>query len=487
MTIGVVGLTVALTAAGVLMYAVLSATLSRSLAAEARAAAVEVATLVDQNRLPDPVPVSGALLIQVFDSGGRVLSGSLLSDRITSLLTADEVARAVTGETVTVPGSRAGLSGRLEVAAVAAGPATARVTVVAGVPTADRDASLSLVSTLLLVGLPLLLLVLGVIAWRVIGSAFAPVEALRLGAERIGAQRGGGQRGGEQRGGGARLELPAARDEVHALGSTLNAMLARLEESSAHQRAFLADAAHELRSPLATMRTQLEVAGHLGDGGSLPSELLPEVERLTRLVDDLLVLARTGAEAGPPRTETVSLPSLLAEIATRYAAARVPVDLAPGLALDRTLDDDLDGTRVEVLVSGDRGELRRAIANLVDNSVRHAATRVVLDCGNVGTGGTGGGSGPWVSVRDDGHGIPAADRDRVFERFTRLDDARDRDSGGSGLGLAIARELLRRNGADVALSDAPHHPEPVRPSHPESGATPVARPGLQAIVTWTQP
>ncbi|MFZ1288036.1 MAG: hypothetical protein WAR57_13475, partial [Candidatus Phosphoribacter sp.] len=115
MTIGVVGLAVALTAAGVLMYAVLSATLSRSLAAEARAAAVEVATLVDQNRLPDPVPVSGALLIQVFDSGGRVLSGSLLSDRITSLLTAEEVARALAGETVTVPGSRAGLSGRLDV------------------------------------------------------------------------------------------------------------------------------------------------------------------------------------------------------------------------------------------------------------------------------------------------------------------------------------------------------------------------------------
>jgi hypothetical protein len=193
MTIGLVGLAVALAAAGTLMYAVLSATLSRTLASEASAAAREVASLVDQNRLSDPVPVSGALVVQVLDGSSRVVAGSPVADRLTPLVTADEAGRALAGEALTVPGSRSGLAGRLQVAAVAAGPGSAPVTVVAGVQTGDVEVSLGLVRTMLLVGLPVLLAALGAVAWRVIGAALAPVEALRLGAERIGADARAGR------------------------------------------------------------------------------------------------------------------------------------------------------------------------------------------------------------------------------------------------------------------------------------------------------
>ena len=442
MTVGLVGLTVALVAAGSLLYAVLSTTLANTLGAEANSAAREVATLVEQGRLSDPVPVSGALVVQVLDSSQRVIAGSLVADRLTPLLTADEVRRALAGEQLTVPGSRSGLSGRLHVAAVSAGPGSAPVTVIAGVPTGEVDVSLGLVRTLLFVGLPLLLLVLAAVAWRVIGAALAPVEALRLGAERIGADA----RPRRRRATVDRLPIPVADDEIHSLATTLNGMLDRLDGLAERQQAFLDDAAHELRSPLASLRTQLEVAEHVGDGGSLPADLLPDVERLSRLVDDLLVLARSGSGEAAPSLETVDLRPLLREIVSRYAAARVPVtltDVAPG------------ATAIEV--PGNRADLRRVVTNLVDNAVRHASTAVTLSVGADP-------SGTWLRVTDDGHGIPLADRERVFERFTRLDEARDRDSGGTGLGLPIARELMHRNGADVTLTEA--------------------APGVIAVVAW---
>ncbi len=469
MTIGLVGLAVALAAAGTLLYAVLSATLTRTLASEASAAAREVAGLVDQNRLSDPVPVSGALVVQVLDGSSRVVAGSPVADRLTPLVTVDETGRALAGEAMTVPGSRAGLTGRLQVAAVAAGPGTARLTVVAGVPTGDVDVSLGLVRTMLLIGLPVLLTALGAVAWRVIGAALAPVEALRLGAERIGADAAAGRLAHRRRlpsvtttdaeAPSDRLPLPEARDEIHSLATTLNGMLDRLDALAERQQTFVDDAAHELRSPLATLRTQLEVAAHVGAGGTLPAELLPDVERLGRLVDDLLVLARSGGGVSPGRVEAVDLTSLLGEILTRYAAARVPVTLAEAQfagesAIGRETgsgpgDTTDPGAHVDCTVLAHRADLVRVVTNLVDNAVRHASTSVTLSVGADP-------SGTWLRVSDDGHGIPDGDRERVFERFARLDEARDRDSGGSGLGLPIARELARRNGADLHLADA--HP-----------------------------
>ncbi|MBX6357118.1 MAG: HAMP domain-containing histidine kinase, partial [Micromonosporaceae bacterium] len=216
---------------------------------------------------------------------------------------------------------------------------------------------------------------------------------------------------------------------------TLNHMLGRLEAARARQREFLADAAHELRSPLASMRTQLEVAQQLGAGTDWPAvadDLLLDTQRMSRLVDDLLLLARTS-DAGALRrpAEPVELGELIDQVARRYPSPPVSV-VRPDQPLWTT---------------GDPDALHRILCNLVDNAVRHARSRVVLAADRDG-------AYHRVSVTDDGPGIPAADRERVFQRFTRLDDGRARDAGGAGLGLAIVRELVRLSGGEVRLTDA---------------------------------
>ena len=429
MAVGLAGVTGALLVGGLLLYVAMSASLERGSVSEARASAADVASLVDDERLPQPVPVGGALVVQVIDSQNRVVGGSVTADRLTTLVTADERRALSSGSSIVVPGSRAGVDGPLRLAGVQAGPSDARVLVVAGVPTADLENSRRTLRTLMLVLFPLFVVVLAVIAWRVIGSALRPVERLRQGAARIGSLEGATER----------LPVLPANDEISALAQTLNDMLGRLGSASARQRAFVADAAHELRSPLATMRTQLEVAQRLGEGGSLPSELLPEVERLAALVEDLLVLARSSGDAAPEPREEVHLGEVVTEVVRRYAAARVPVHVtAPS------------GAPVEgrgPVVEAARGDLVRALSNLLDNAVRHALAGVVVSLCTEG-------KRPRLTVVDDGRGIPTEDLERVFDRFARLDEARDRDSGGSGLGLAITRELLRRNDAHVWLEDA---------------------------------
>lgn len=440
LVVSVVGVAVALLVGGLLLYAVMTAALNRAVESEARATAREVASLVDTGRLPESLPVTGAQVVQVLDRQYRVVAGSPMADRLTPLVSADELQELKGGGSITVPGRRSGLSGELQVAAVQAGPATDRVTVVAALPTADLETSQRLLRRLLLVFFPLFLVALAAIVWRVSGSALRPVEQLREGAERIGAGSAGASGGVAGNSPSERLPVPPTRDEVAGLATTLNGMLDRLAGAQERQRAFVADAAHELRSPLATMRTQLEVADRLGDGGELPKELLPEVERLSALVEDLLVLARTADRTARRPVEDVDVRELLDDVARRYAAARVPVRVAaPPLAPSPPTPSPV--------VRAARDELFRAVANLVDNAVRHAETRVQL--GTSGRGGT-----VEVVVTDDGHGIPESERQRVFDRFARLDEARDRDSGGTGLGLPITRELVRRAGGTVRLEDA---------------------------------
>jgi signal transduction histidine kinase len=432
LVVSVAAVAVALLAGGVLLYAVMTAALNRAVEGEARGTAREVAALVDAGRLPESLPVTGSQVVQVLDDQYRVVAGSPLADRLTPLVSAEELALLADGRSLTVPGRRTGLSGELQVAAVGAGPAADRVTVVAALPTADLDTSQRLLRRLLLVFFPLLLAALAAIVWRVSGSALRPVEELREGAERIGA-------GGTGAAGPAeRLAVPPTRDEVAALATTLNGMLERLAGAQDRQRAFVADAAHELRSPLASMRTQLEVAERLGDGGDLPGDLLPEVQRLGALVEDLLVLARAGDRGTARPAEDVEVRLLLDEVAGRYAAARVPVHVSA---------THVPGAPEPLVVRGARDELFRAVANLVDNAVRHAATAVHVSA-------TACDSAVELVVADDGHGIPERERERVFDRFARLDEARDRDSGGTGLGLAITRELVRRAGGTVRLEDA---------------------------------
>ncbi len=185
------------------------------------------------------------------------------------------------------------------------------------------------------------------------------------------------------------------------------------------------------------MRTQLEVSQRLGpatDWPMLADDLLIDIGRLSRLVDDLLLLARSDASPVLSRARPVDLGALLPEVAARYPSVTVGLIESP------------------LWTIGEPDALTRMVANLLDNAVRYAESTVVLGA----TLEDGPGGEIVVTVVDDGPGIPEADRDRVFERFTRLDDARTRDAGGAGLGLAIVRELVRRHGGTVSLADA--HP-----------------------------
>lgn len=427
MIIGLVGLSTALIMGGLAFFGALAYSVDRTLDNETLVTAQEVAAMVNENRLSSPIPVSGAQVVQVVDVQNRVIGGSLTADRLIPLLRPNELATALSGEAVVVDGVRMGVTGPLRVRAIQAGPAAAPVSVIVGLAYGDVLATRTALRNALLITFPLLLGALALIAWRVIGWTLRPVEQLRAGAEKISrTRRISGPPGSE------RLPVPPAADEIHALAVTLNEMLDRLAEAQERQRSFVADAAHELRSPLASIQAQLEVAQRLGEGGTLPADLIIDVKRLSGLVEDLLLLARADADTRPPaRLARVDAGDLVAEVTKAYRDARVPVSLV---------------TNGSVMIMVDADELRRAVGNLVDNAVRHARTRVEVatrvDQNQL-----------VISISDDGPGVPAEDREHVFERFTRLDNARARDSGGAGLGLAIVRELITRAGGEVRLTD----------------------------------
>lgn len=419
LALGVTGVAMALALGSLVLYAVLTFTVNRTVDDGAFASARTVAAMVSDNTVPRPLPVSGSQLVQVVDGAGAVVSASVSADRLTPLLRSPELARALAGERVSIPGARAGLSGTMRAIATKAGPASAAQSVIVAVPVDDVEQSQRVLRTTLLLAYPPLVIVMALIAWRVIGSTLRPVETLRSGAARIS--------GSDQ---DERLAVPESADEIRALALTLNDMLDRLAAARGRQRAFVADAAHELRSPLTSMRTQLEVAQRMGEGGELAADLLVDVIRLSTLVEDLLLLARAGSDASRPSVrKSVDVRALLVTTASRYSAARVPVSVTDGPAVFANVNSE---------------ELRRALANLVDNAVRFARSRVVLSVRAEG-------GGVVLTVVDDGPGVPTDERERVFERFARLDDARDRDAGGTGLGLAIVRELLQRSDGSISL------------------------------------
>jgi signal transduction histidine kinase len=424
LTIGVAGVATALALGSIALYTVLTLVTYRTLDQAGVATAREVAELVVRDRLPDPIPVTGSQVVQVVDARDRVVSASVNADRLTSLLVPRELPVAASGERVEVPGARVGSSTPLRVIAVSTGAGADRRYVVVAQEFDDIAHSQRVLRTTLLVTYPLLLAVLALLAWRVVGAALRPVEALRRSAELIS--------GTEQ---DTRLPVPVSGDEIHRLAETLNSMLDRLAVSRARQRSFVADAAHELRSPLASMQTQLEVSRRLGEDLPGVEDLHAEVRRMVALVEDLLVLARLQDDVPrSPAVEAVDLVALVEGVVARAAGGRVPVRSAPVAS----------GTPPPLVADARRDEVERAVRNLVDNAVRHAQSVVDVTVGDDGT-------RLVIEVCDDGAGILPEDRERVFERFTRLDEGRARDSGGSGLGLAIARELVRRSGGEVQL------------------------------------
>ncbi|WP_285558352.1 sensor histidine kinase [Actinoplanes regularis] len=287
-----------------------------------------------------------------------------------------------------------------------------RVVLVAESMDAVSDSTEAILTALLL-GLPVLAVVVGVATFLFVGRTLRPVEAMRRQAATITATNLH-----------ARLPLPAADDEIAALATTMNTMLDRIEASAAAQRRFAADASHELRSPLTTIRANADLlAGANLDEKPARSiaRIRTEGARMSRLVEDLLLLARMDDRQAPPRRQDVDLDDLVfaerERVATEHPALRIEGGVSP------------------VRVTGDPDQLTRVLRNLVDNTVRHARERVTISlAAHVGYG--------EIVVGNDGPPIPAADRDRIFDRFVRLDDSRSRDGGGAGLGLAIARDII---------------------------------------------
>ncbi|SDU70367.1 sensor histidine kinase [Jiangella alkaliphila] len=410
---------------GLLLLIALDRALLGALDETAQRQGQDIATLVESDRLPDPLPGFGAVVAQVLDCENRVVASTPGGDRLTPVVAGDDLAAVRAGEAIDLDGTRLGQPEPLRVVGVPAETAGESRLVIVAVSLEEQQRSVRFAMIGVVAGGLAVVTALGVLSWLVIVRALRPVDRLRGGAEEITGA-----------GGGHRLPVPAGDDELSRLAMTLNDMLGRLDAASARQRAFVADAAHELRSPIAALRTELEVAlAHPDavDPHDTAREALVEVERMARLVDDLLVLAHLDNPRPVRRDELIDLGELAIEVAEGAGGGdRVAVRVDAG--------DD-------VYTRGHRDSLSRVLRNLVDNAVRHASSQVVVAAS------TGGGS-VRVAVADDGAGVRAADRERIFERFTRLDDARDRDAGGSGLGLAIAREIVVAHGGAVVVEDA---------------------------------
>ncbi|WP_205304981.1 HAMP domain-containing sensor histidine kinase [Nocardioides sp. 616] len=352
------------------------------------------------------------LVWQVIDASGSVVRSSEPLERSLPTEDTDEVRLPGAGPPYLVVAGVARTQGREYVVAVAAS--------LEGV----EESAEALVGPLL-IGLPLLLLLVGGTTWVVATRALAPVERIRREVEQITGDRLD-----------RRVPVPASRDEIHRLAQTMNSMLGRLESSRQRQQQFVADASHELRSPLASIRQTAEVAqthpGALPEG-ELADAVLEDSLRMQRLVEQLLLLSRADEGAVVRTHQEVDLDDLALTEARRVRRTGLDVDTT-GVGAGRVL--------------GDRTSLGQVVRNLVENAARHAektlAVSVRESAGAVE-----------LSVEDDGPGIAEADRERVFERFVRLDEARTRDAGGSGLGLAIVREIVTALGGSVQVDSSP--------------------------------
>lgn len=270
---------------------------------------------------------------------------------------------------------------------------------------------------------PVLIALIGLSAWAVAGRALRPVDAITRQADDItGATLH------------ARVPVPDTGDEVARLARTMNGMLNRLEQASASQRRLTSDAAHELRTPVTTIRTELEVAlrEHDPDWDAVAQRVLAEDVRLGTLVDDLLLLARDDETAASSPTEELDLDHVVLDAAARRRSLPIVTSAVQ-----------------PARIHGDPIDLGRATDHLLDNAVRHAERVVEVGVRTQPDGSV------VLTVDDDGNGIPAADRDRVFERFARLDEARSRDRGGAGLGLPVVGRIISRHGGQVTVTDAP--------------------------------
>ena len=405
---------VALAAAAFVLVVTLRSNLTGDVESTALLGAQAMAAEIAAGGGPDQLELSGDdEFVQVIDASGSVV---WMTGEAEGMEVIADMAPGAS-RIVTFPPEEE----RFAVAAVSSGD----LVVVAGRSLEHVDESSRALIALLFFGVPVLTLVLGVITWFVVGRALRPVDEIRSEVESISAADLS-----------QRVPVPNSRDEVADLAETMNRMLQRLEAAQKAQRRFVADASHELRSPLASIRQHAEVAIAHPDPAEeeqLADSVLAEAIRMQQLVDDLLLLARADEITLATRVAAVDLDDLVLEEARRL--------------LDST-PFEIDTTGVEAArTRGNSGALRRLVRNLGENAARHAATRIALATRENG-------DAVELSVDDDGPGIPEEQQAAVFERFVRLDEARTRDDGGSGLGLAIVAEVASSHGGSSRATDS---------------------------------
>lgn len=428
--------TLAVTAALVVAALGLVLTVERSLFGRLKTAAIDqldvVADAVEAGRDPNVgVTEPPDVLVQILDQEGNLVGsvprGALFtigcgSDCPSTFETPVDPDGAPLPDIVQAPVGGGTIVQRLDTAELILAQRTVdspegERTIVAISPFSGVSRSLDTVVTALWIGTPFLIAVVASVSWHFTGRTLRPVGAIARRAEEISHSTIGD-----------RLPRTGTDDEVDRLVATLNSMLERLDASARRQREFVSDASHELRSPIAAIRAQLEVALAHPEGSSwvnVATDGLAETERLERLVGDLLALAK-AEELGTQR-DLVDLGEIVETEVERCADERVAVELT------------------RMMVEGDAGQLERAFANLLDNARRFATDRIDVAVRRS--------KGAVVlSVDDDGPGIAEADQQRVFERFTRLQDGRTRNDGGVGIGLALVARVVEGHHGVVSCS-----------------------------------
>ena len=467
--VAVLVVVVAMLVGGTGLVFALQSSLEQSVEATGRARAAEIVSRIAANGLRPTTAALGEeartdVVTLVLDGSGSVIGSSRRT--VTAALSDQRPAvGAYTSVERDLDGMDEGGEWQVVTTALVVRGETCYVQV--AVPISLQRDTVQTVTVLLLAGTPLLLAAVAVAVWVLVGRALRSVERIRTTVAEIDA-----------RALAARLEVPQTRDEIAALARTMNAMLDRLQASDRAQRAFISDASHELRSPLATLSTAAELAGRTGDD-EVRSRLLQtmndELDRMRGLVGNLMALARADAPSSAMATVEIDLDDLVDDEVRRLRTTSA-------LAVHSHVEP--------VRLWGDLARIAQPLRNLVDNAERHATEQVALTL-------TVQGDEAVIWVDNDGPEVDPADRERIFERFLRLDVSRSRDVGGSGLGLAIARAGIESQGGGVRVVDHPdawcrfevrlpvtadpaRAPEPdslVEPPGPISATLPARTPG----------
>lgn len=414
---------VALIIGAFLLVSVLRNRLDDAASTAAVSRARDVGALAEVGVLPRQLALPGeeSAFVQVVDADGRVVASTENIEGEGVVVSTQPTGSGLV--LVTTGIEPLNDSDEMRVAVVNASTSEGVVTVYAGESLQDVAATTAAVVAFLLLGIPVLMLLVAMVAWWAVGRTLRPVREITRTMSEITTSDLH-----------RRVPVPEVLDEIGELATTVNETLERLDFSVDRQRTFVADASHELRGPLAALRADLEISITHPDQTSwvaVARDTLGDVERLQHLTNDLLLLARLDS---------------------RHARERQRVDVAAvaSEAIELVRRDDLTvtttGLDTPTMIDGDSEQLQRMMRNLVHNAEVHADVCIAVGVATEDR-------SVVVTVSDDGAGIRPEERQRVFERFVRLDSARTRSTGGTGLGLAIVTDVVANHGGDVNITD----------------------------------